>query len=320
MRRQKPVKLNKGVDLKRDGFSKAYLSRLALGLDLLYRWFCSLQPQPMVLWTRAGVNELLMRFVQDMFDSDVAHYLVVHAVLSFEKSYPHFHKKLSPTWHSIRTWKLRLDVSLRVPMPSQVLHSLVLCCMMLGLVWDTAAAHEWIPFGVQLWLGYEGLLRPTEMHNICIRHISLPSKAGFCYSQCALVLILNPKNKATFGRMQTAVIRNAGLIRWLEWVTAGVPLPARLNTMTVPRMRIMMHKVMQMLHMQKVGLTLASLRAGKATDLYMSGVPLDRIRFEGRWKSMHTLEHYIQEAAATTVLQAVHGHAEFLLGNLMSNI
>ena len=37
----------------------------------------------------------------------------------------------------------------------------------------------------------------------------------------------------------------------------------------------------------------------------MTGVPIDTLRFAGRWRSIHTLEHYVQEAVATSVMSRV---------------
>ena len=51
-----------------------------------------------------------------------------------------------------------------------------------------------------------------------------------------------------------------------------------------------------------VGITPASLRSGGATHLVDSDVPLDRIRWIGRWASQKMLEVYVQEIAASSVL------------------
>ena len=53
------------------------------------------------------------------------------------------------------------------------------------------------------------------------------------------------------------------------------------------------------------GLTLASLRAGGATYLYLRRVPLDLIRWHGRWQTARTVEIYVQESAALTLLPSL---------------
>ncbi len=37
--------------------------------------------------------------------------------------------------------------------------------------------------------------------------------------------------------------------------------------------------------------------------MFLKGVEVERIRLAGRWRNTATLDHYIQEAAATMVLQ-----------------
>ncbi len=50
-----------------------------------------------------------------------------------------------------------------------------------------------------------------------------------------------------------------------------------------------------------VGFTLASLRAGAATQAYRDGTPLVDIQWQGRWRAAKTLEVYIQEVSALSV-------------------
>ena len=308
------------VDLQTDRYSTAYLDRLSAGFLLLSQWFLALRPVPEFVWTRTGVNSLLIRFVQDMFNANAPLYLVTHAVLAFEKHYPHYHRKLAPTWASIRSWKLRSTFGLRVPMPPQVLYSLVLYAFLMGFQLDPLHSHLWLPFGIQLWMGYEGLLRPGELHKVTRRHLSLPSNAACSFVNCVMILISEPKNKGHFGRMQTAIVRHPSLIKWIEWLCTDLPVNARLNTMSLPVMRTQLKIMLRALGLQKLNLTLASLRSGKATALYTEGVSTDRIRFEGRWKSIHTLEHYVQEASAASVLNTISNQSGDLIHTLHANL
>ena len=50
------------------------------------------------------------------------------------------------------------------------------------------------------------------------------------------------------------------------------------------------------------GLTLASLRGGGATYLYLIDVPLDKIRWHGRWSTVRTVEIYVPECAALSLI------------------
>ena len=50
-------------------------------------------------------------------------------------------------------------------------------------------------------------------------------------------------------------------------------------------------------------LTWSSLRPGGATFLYMDDVPLDTIKWRGRWAAWATLDRYIQEVASLSILK-----------------
>ena len=57
-----------------------------------------------------------------------------------------------------------------------------------------------------------------------------------------------------------------------------------------------------------VGITPASHRTGGATFYFIAGVPLDVIRWHGRWQAARSLEIYIQEASASTFLHDLTAH------------
>eukprot|EP00971_Amphidinium_carterae_P028957 569401-Amphidinium_carterae.1 len=54
-----------------------------------------------------------------------------------------------------------------------------------------------------------------------------------------------------------------------------------------------------------LGFTLASLRAGGATWMFQTTRSHDTVRWRGRWASHRTVEIYIQEVAAQTVLPSL---------------
>ena len=51
------------------------------------------------------------------------------------------------------------------------------------------------------------------------------------------------------------------------------------------------------------GLTPASLRAGGATHLFTTTQNMEIVRWKGRWQSLRTVEHYVQEINCIAVLQ-----------------
>ena len=69
-------------------------------------------------------------------------------------------------------------------MPPQVLSCLVLYAFILGFVQETHKAHIWIPLGIVLWTGFDGMLRPGEFCALRVKDLLLPSNQlmSFCDS------------------------------------------------------------------------------------------------------------------------------------------
>ena len=53
----------------------------------------------------------------------------------------------------------------------------------------------------------------------------------------------------------------------------------------------------------------SSLRPGGATACYLAGMSLEGLMWRGRWESVATLRHYVQEAAAAMVEAEIPPHA-----------
>ena len=53
------------------------------------------------------------------------------------------------------------------------------------------------------------------------------------------------------------------------------------------------------------GLYAWGLRAGGATALFLAGCDISRLRFLGRWRSLNSLDHYIQEATSAQAVARI---------------
>ena len=300
--RSRKLKQSKSKNLQRSLYSEAYLGRLASALQLFCAWL-RLQSQPTVV-TAAVIDAYLVDYLQNIFERSASLSLATHTVLAIQHSHRRFKHHLPRTWASIKSWKLQVVPRLRVPLPPNILEALVTAAMLRGFVMEPSQGLAWITFGVTLWLGFEGMLRPSEL-RISRKDITLPSQSALSFSRAAVILLRDPKNRAHFGRMQFATIRSERLLAWLEWLCLDLPGSASLCPLTVPKMRQYLKLLTAQLHIGNLGFTLSSLRTGGATCYFMTGVPIDTLRFAGRWLSIHTLEHYVQEAVATSVMSRV---------------
>ena len=281
-------------------FSNAYVSRLSAAAQLFVAWLAS-QSLPAAQLTAAVVDGLLVQYLQSLFDRNLTLSLATHTVLAAQHANPRWKHKLPQAWNSIKSWKLQQTPQLRVPIPPQVLDCIIVSAMLKGFVHDRQKGLEWISFAIILMVGFDAMLRPGEL-KFSRKDVTLPSEAFMAFTSTAVILIKNPKNRAHFGRMQFANVKSARSLAWLEWLCVGLPKSASLCPITLPKMRSMWKQLMLDLRISDLKFTLSSLRTGGATALFMGGVPIDQLRFAGRWRSVHTLEHYVQESVATTIM------------------
>ena len=103
------------------------------------------------------------------------------------------------------------------------------------------------------------------------------------------------------GKSQIAIVTDVVAVRWLQWFTQGLP-PHRLIIRggRTKLSRLLSH-ALSFLELLPNLVTMASFRAGGATELFTRGVEMARLRLLGRWKSLSSLDHYIQQAAAAMV-------------------
>ena len=197
---------------------------------------------------------------------------------------------------------MQLPFSMRVPIPPQILEAVVLTGFLNGFVLDSRNAKYWLPMSISIWLGFECLLRPKEIAQLCFNDLRLPCDSILSYGFFSICRIRDPKNRRFFGRSQFALCKNTLLNNWLVWLASDVPKATKLFPGTQASLSRFFRRILAQLGLAHLRLSLGSLRAGRATQLFMHGLSPDTIRFMGRWASLATLEHYIQESSSMAVL------------------
>ena len=120
------------------------------------------------------------------------------------------------------------------------------------------------------------------------------------------------QNEKTYGTQRTCPCRRASLgVRFIEALAPSFPSDARIFNGSLSDLAQLVSLLVSFFGVawkDGEGVTLASLRGGGATYLYLQGVALDTIRWKGRWQAPRTLEVYIQECAALTMLRGLSPH------------
>ena len=304
---KEPSRLANSRQLEATRYGQQYRDRLAKAAVLFRRWVvwsAILLPKEGEAYHQDAIwlDDTLASFVQYCYDAKVGYTVAVHAVLFAQVARPRLRKCLSTAWSRLSSWRLERPVQLRVPMPLPILNAAFVYALHLGFTADVCRAALWIPLAVCLRIGYFGLLRPVEIDQLTRQHLALPADAALGIGQRWVCTVVDPKNRLFAGRLQFAIVDDTCTLEWTAWLLRGVPAAWRLFPGTQASFAALFRELFERMRLGGLGFTPASLRAGGATNMFLDGVSIDRLKFQGRWRALGTLEHYIQEAVSCLIL------------------
>lgn len=300
---------NVGVAFRLSRFSVQYRKRLIDGLKNLQK-YCRLvhgRTIEAVVSKPKTVDILLGEYVLYRFnESNKGLSVVKHALLACQHVYPHLKGKLQVSWSNLKTWEEQRVAHLRPPIPVPIwLLALGLARAHAKLEANPKSHLAWKTFGVLLEIGLLCMLRPGELLNLTQSDVSLPGSFVMSRPYAALC-ITSPKNRRQFGTHQFVLLKHPNAINSLATIveegktTTLWPLTAR-------EFGNHFKMIMQELGVSSMKLTPASLRAGGATMFYNRGIAIGTLRFMGRWTVEKSLEHYLQLAMSTQIINRLDG-------------
>ena len=240
--------------------------------------------------------------IQHLFEERHSHGTAVCAALVLQKRL-RVRGDIPSAWDAIKSWELLDPPHTRVPMPLAVIEAFLVTGISLALASHTKKERDlWWGCAISSYLGFRGLLRPGELIKLRRVHVTTPSDADATPNSPEWVLILvveKPKNRRYFGNKQFVIVDDPTAISLVEWwFTRASP-----ETTLFPGSRTELVKhfktVLRILGLQDCGFTLASLRTGGATHHFQTFRNISLLQYHGRWKSLQTLQHYVQEAMAS---------------------
>ena len=118
--------------------------------------------------------------------------------------------------------------------------------------------------------------------------------------------ICSPKSQYRGGALvQHITLIGSDVVRFLAAAFGSLSHTSPLYPFSDSGFRKRWDYVLQLLHVSHVGFTPGGLRGGGAVRLYMSDVAISTIMWRMRLSAQRSLEHYLQEVAATQSLSAV---------------
>ena len=193
----------------------------------------------------------------------------------------------------------------RAPIPFKVWQA----C--LGVIFALAAqtpgdeGFELFGAGLVFWAAFLGLLRPCEFRALGRETLLLST--DFAESASWVIAIIdNPKTRKVFGWRQFSLIKSELLPLWITWLLAARPGKTRLFNGSPQKLTEILRNALKILGLDSSGYTLSCFRAGGATHAYMTcPQALPQLQFQGRWKALPTMHHYLQTAAVALKLAQI---------------
>ena len=292
-----------GRDLRSSRISKPYRRRLRVALSQFACWLIHSCRPPLeeVLNSAVQAASCLADYGNFLYaQSPVRHSDFKHAILAVQTVRREFRGLLTEAWDTLGSWHMKIPFGMRVPMVRELLWAMFAQALTLGFVLNTSQAGGWLCSAVAFLTGYHAMLRPGELGALRRADIELPDLEG-PGDPVVVLSVKSPKNFRAMGRIQTAVIRDMVTIRWLIWLCRDVPRSSLLFPGGLPNIKKFFYRLLTFMELVDLGLTVGSLRAGRATDLFIQGIEITRLRVMGRWKNITTLDHYVQEASSYRV-------------------
>ena len=169
-----------------------------------------------------------------------------------------------------------------------------------------ALTWGWLEVAALLGMAWAGLLRPAEAVEAHREDLTLPSDT-FLALEFVLVSIQEPKTRLRAARHKAGRVDPPDIVRLIELAFAKWPARSRLWPYSSAAFRTRFEQLGNALGLpveRSFGpfrpLDLGSLRAGGATDLYLSTENPALVQRRGRWVSAKVMDVYIQEVSAFT--------------------
>eukprot|EP00438_Fugacium_kawagutii_P001100 Skav235078 [mRNA] locus=scaffold2106:3814:8424:- [translate_table: standard] len=229
-----------------------------------------------------------------LYSSGRSLYVFRHLLVFLQQNVVTIRPLMGPCWTMVTKWELMEPTVHRVPLP----HSIFCAMVSVSLGWN------WYRFAGILILGFLGIARPGEPLAAYRSELVLPRDTLDQNSKAAYLKILKPKTRQRGrGVTQHLSIHDPAYIEFLDKVYGPLPSHARLLDCSPGAFRRRWDAVLAALSVPKeANLTPGGLRGGGCVYAFQQGADLTLLLWRMRIKHLQTLESYLQEVVASTVV------------------
>jgi len=272
-----------------------------MGWELLALWMQEFGNQIDFHGKAEAIDETLSEFVTWAWRRKLRFYVVKHAILAVPCRVPRLRRHLTTSWRCLLRWEINRPWIPRIPFPEELLAAYFLTCVNEAAVATGKDAILWLSLGVVTRLAFFAMLRPGEARRLRARDLKVVRRPT-----CPPVLVIaiaNPKTGHVLGagRTQVSTTSDPGTIAWVELLLTLLSPDQLLWPGTADLFTKWFRRGLVKSHLDKLGLSPASMRSGGATMEFLRGTTMEVLSFKGRWVALNSLRSYLQEGAAHLV-------------------
>eukprot|EP00438_Fugacium_kawagutii_P035715 Skav234674 [mRNA] locus=scaffold1131:475680:480491:- [translate_table: standard] len=238
--------------------------------------------------------EILRSYGMYLYEAGHGLYEFRHLVVLVQQRYHWLKSSMGPAWQLVTKWQALQPVEHRKPLHVILYRAIVA----LGLM------HGWYRWSATIVLGFEGIARISEVLRATRGDLVLPSDQFSSVLCSAFLKVTNPKTKRRGkGRVQHLKLSDPQSISFLEKVFGPLNEALSLFPFSAAAFRTRWNKLLEELLVPEPHRpTPASIRGGGAILAYQRGEHITDIMWRMRISTQSTLEHYLQEMAADSIM------------------
>ena len=260
-------------------------------------WVCSVvslaAAEQLFLCPQLAVD-VLVNYGKSRFAAGAPMYEFRHLLVLAQQSQAGLRAHMTPAWRLLSKWEAVQPLQHRQPLPEVLFRAM----FVVGMLWG------WRRWSATLLLGFEGIARIGEVLRASRADLVLPCDSCDSVTGVAFLRVLKPKSsRRGKGRIQHLKIADANAVSFLEHVFGPLDFSLQLFPLSAGVFRRRWDKILEALLVPKSRRpTPASIRGGGAILAYKRGEPISDILWRMRLVSLTTLESYLQELAADSLL------------------
>eukprot|EP00438_Fugacium_kawagutii_P027072 Skav214863 [mRNA] locus=scaffold16:542655:545267:+ [translate_table: standard] len=249
------------------------------------------------------LSVLLKEYGNHLYAAGKSLYVYRHLAVYVQQNVLGVRPYMGVVWDMVSRWEIAEPTEHAAPLPGPIFKAM----LSLALQW------RWYRFAGVLGLAFYGICRPGEVILAERKSLVLPSDMMHDSPRVAYLRIEKPKaRRRGKGTVQHASIHEVDFIQFAEVVFGGLNGQVRLFPASSNSFRRRWDKLLEALKISSsMRLTPGGLRGGGAIHAFQEGADISRLMWRMRLKSLSTLESYLQEVVANTIMSDLTEEARF---------